>query len=203
MMPTLVVFACMLPGFGLFGVDAPAGALTWLGFAICIAAASTQLVADTQSRRFRAAHPGRVCDSGLWMRGRHDCPLPFHQHSLDGEPPTRQQARLRGVPLPNPHLYLTHLITPSAKERRARLEPQAEGQAGSLEPIDGLAGQDAAGGAQKQRIRARKAGKRRFRARIWLFCARFWIISQRTGRSPCGDRSPRGARLRCRGIPVC
>ena len=40
MMPTLVVFACMLPGFGLSGLDAPANALTWLGFAICIAAAS-------------------------------------------------------------------------------------------------------------------------------------------------------------------
>ena len=71
MMPTLVVFAYMLPGFGLPGLDAPANALTWLGFAICIAAASIQLIADTQSRRFRAAHPGRVCDAGLWRRGRH------------------------------------------------------------------------------------------------------------------------------------
>ena len=71
MMPTLVVFACMMPGFGLSGLDAPANALTWLGFAICIAAASIQLIADMQSRRFRAAHPGRVCDTGLWRRGRH------------------------------------------------------------------------------------------------------------------------------------
>ena len=71
MMPTLVVFACMMPGFGLSGLDAPVNALTWLGFAICIAAASIQLIADTQSRRFRAAHPGRVCDTGLWRRGRH------------------------------------------------------------------------------------------------------------------------------------
>lgn len=71
MMPTLVVFACMLPGFGLSSLDASANALTWLGFAICIAAASIQLIADTQSRRFRAAHPGRVCDTGLWRRGRH------------------------------------------------------------------------------------------------------------------------------------
>ena len=71
MMPTLVVFACMLPGLSLFGLDVPANALTWLGFAICTAAASIQLVADTQSRRFRAAHPGRVCDAGLWRRGRH------------------------------------------------------------------------------------------------------------------------------------
>ena len=62
---------CMMPGFGLSGLDAPVNALTWLGFAICIAAASIQLIADTQSRRFRAAHPGRVCDTGLWRRGRH------------------------------------------------------------------------------------------------------------------------------------
>ena len=71
MMPTLVVFACILPGFGLSCLDAPADALTWLGCAICIAAASIQLIADTQSRQFRAAHPGRVCDTGLWRRGRH------------------------------------------------------------------------------------------------------------------------------------
>ena len=86
---------------------------------------------------------------------RHDGPLPIHQHSPDGEPPTRQQTRLRRLPLPDPHPDLTHLAAPSTKDR------------------------------------------------VRLFCARFWIISQRTGRSPCGDRSPRGVRLHCRGIPAC
>ena len=66
MMPTLLVFACMLPGFGLFEAAGPANALTWPGFAICIGAATLQLVADTQIHRFRAAHPRRVCDAGLW-----------------------------------------------------------------------------------------------------------------------------------------
>ena len=71
MMPTLLVFACMLPGFGLFEAAGPANALTWAGFAVCIGAATLQLVADTQIHRFRAAHPRRVCDAGLWKHGRH------------------------------------------------------------------------------------------------------------------------------------
>jgi len=70
MMPTLLVFACMLPGFGLYG-DSVANALTWLGFALCISSATIQLVADTQSHRFRGAHPGQVCNVGLWGKGRH------------------------------------------------------------------------------------------------------------------------------------
>lgn len=70
LMPTLLVFACMLPGFGLFDT-ADANALTWAGFAVCIASATIQLVADTQIHRFRAALPGAVCDVGLWKQGRH------------------------------------------------------------------------------------------------------------------------------------
>lgn len=70
MMPTLLVFACMLPGFGLYG-DTGANALTWLGFVLCISSATIQLVADTQSHRFREANPGQVCNVGLWEKGRH------------------------------------------------------------------------------------------------------------------------------------
>ena len=57
LMPTLLVFACMLPGFGLF----EAGLL----------AATVQLVADTQIHRFRAENQGKVCNVGLWKNGRH------------------------------------------------------------------------------------------------------------------------------------
>ena len=71
MMPTLLVFACMLSGFSLFDAAAPANALTWLGFAVCLASASIQLGADTQIHRFRAEHPGCFCDVGLWKHGRH------------------------------------------------------------------------------------------------------------------------------------
>ena len=71
MMPTLLVFACMIPGLKLFEVTDSANGLTWLGFLMCIAAASIQLVADTQSHRFRALNPGQVCNVGLWKHGRH------------------------------------------------------------------------------------------------------------------------------------
>ena len=75
MMPTLLVFACMLPGFGLFDASgagaASANWLTWLGFIICLSSATIQLVADTQIHRFRNAHPGQYCNVGLWKHGRH------------------------------------------------------------------------------------------------------------------------------------
>ena len=71
MMPTVLVFAAMLPGFGLFESNLPVNILTWLGFVICLAAASLQLVADTQIHRFREEHHGQYCDIGLWKHGRH------------------------------------------------------------------------------------------------------------------------------------
>ncbi len=71
LMPTLLVFACMVPGFRLFGLQEGANLLTWTGFAMCIAAATIQLVSDTQSHRFRNGHPGQVCNVGLWKHGRH------------------------------------------------------------------------------------------------------------------------------------
>ena len=71
MMPTVLVFAVMLPGFGLFESTEAANMLTWLGFAICISAATLQLVADTQIHRFREEHPGQYCNVGFWKHGRH------------------------------------------------------------------------------------------------------------------------------------
>ena len=75
MMPTLLVFACMQPGFGLFDASgagaASANWLTWLGFIVCLSSATIQLVADTQIHRFRNAHPGQYCTVGLWKHGRH------------------------------------------------------------------------------------------------------------------------------------
>lgn len=71
MVPTLVVFAAMLPGLGLFESQAAALPLTWVGFAICLASATIQLLADTQIHRFRDSHPGQYCNVGLWRHGRH------------------------------------------------------------------------------------------------------------------------------------
>ncbi len=71
MMPTLVVFAAMLPGLKLFETFAPANILTYLGCIVCIVSATIQLIADKQSHDFRASHPGKVCNVGLWKHGRH------------------------------------------------------------------------------------------------------------------------------------
>ena len=71
MMPTLLVFACMVPGFLLFEADAPQNILTLFGFGVCMLAATVQLIADTQIHRFRASHPGQICNVGLWKHGRH------------------------------------------------------------------------------------------------------------------------------------
>lgn len=72
MMPTVVVFLCMTPGMEILkGASGNAGVLSWTGLAICLAAASLQLVADTQSHAFRREHRGQVCNVGLWKHGRH------------------------------------------------------------------------------------------------------------------------------------
>lgn len=71
MVPTVVVFLGMLPAFGVIDIHASANILTVLGCLLSIGAAVLQLVADTQSHRFRAAHPGKVCNVGVWKHGRH------------------------------------------------------------------------------------------------------------------------------------
>ena len=71
MMPTLVVFAAMLPGLKLFETAAPANILTYFGCVVCLASATIQLIADKQSHDFRAKNPGKVCNVGLWKHGRH------------------------------------------------------------------------------------------------------------------------------------
>ena len=70
LMPTLLVFICMRPGLRLYEAQG-ADALTWIGFAICLSAATIQLIADTQIHRFRDTHPGQTCNVGLWKHGRH------------------------------------------------------------------------------------------------------------------------------------
>ena len=71
MMPTLVVFVAMLPALMLYDTSISVNLLTWLGFLICLAAPTIQLIADKQIHDFRAAHPGQYCNVGLWKHGRH------------------------------------------------------------------------------------------------------------------------------------
>lgn len=71
MMPTLVVFAAMLPGLMLYETSDPANIITWMGFVLCLSSATIQLVADKQIHDFRAVHLGQYCNRGLWKHGRH------------------------------------------------------------------------------------------------------------------------------------
>ena len=81
MVPTLVVFVAMLPGLKLYDLAASyspshygegwGGAFLIFGFLVCLSSATIQLIADKQSHDFRAAHPGEVCNVGLWKHGRH------------------------------------------------------------------------------------------------------------------------------------
>ena len=76
MVPTLVVFAAMLPGLKIYELNAlnitpSLVGRVGVGFVICLASATIQLIADKQSHDFRAAHPGKVCNVGLWKNGRH------------------------------------------------------------------------------------------------------------------------------------
>ena len=74
--PTLVVFAAMLPGLQLYDVvghpySVSSIVLLFFGFVVCVASATIQLIADRQIHDFRAANQGKVCNVGLWKRGRH------------------------------------------------------------------------------------------------------------------------------------
>ena len=76
MMPTLVVFAAMLPGLKLFEIINHKFAIInycflAIGFLVCVSAATIQLIADKQIHDFRAANPGQYCNIGLWKHGRH------------------------------------------------------------------------------------------------------------------------------------
>lgn len=71
MVPTIVVFLAMLPAFDLLTSSGSANWISFVGCLISLAAAVLQLVADTQSHRFRDAHPGKVCNVGVWKHGRH------------------------------------------------------------------------------------------------------------------------------------
>lgn len=83
MMPTLIVFAAMLPGLKLFEIPFDMNTLfvndghlfttilLCLAFLACLVAPTIQLIADKQSHDFRAANHGKVCNVGLWKHGRH------------------------------------------------------------------------------------------------------------------------------------
>lgn len=71
MMPTVIVFLVMIPGFFVIEAAMPANGVTIIGFLLCIAAVTLQLVSDTQRHRFAKEHKGQICEVGLWKYARH------------------------------------------------------------------------------------------------------------------------------------
>ena len=71
LMPTIIVFLVMIPGFFVIDAAAQANAVCWFGFLLCVTAATLQLVSDTQRHRFVKEHKGQICEVGLWKHGRH------------------------------------------------------------------------------------------------------------------------------------
>ncbi len=72
MFPTLVVYLCLLPGIE-FLKNSTLNAITIVGFIICMAAATLQLIADVQMHRFRrgSTEKDRLIREGLWKNSRH------------------------------------------------------------------------------------------------------------------------------------
>ncbi|OYN75806.1 hypothetical protein CG716_24480 [Mycolicibacterium sphagni] len=73
LVPTLQVFLGMLPVYVAVTRTGPGLVwLSWVAFAVGIAAVTLELVADTQMHRFvRDKQPGAVMDRGLWSWSRH------------------------------------------------------------------------------------------------------------------------------------
>ena len=70
--PTLVVYLCLLPALN-YIQNGGVNLATILGFALCLSAATLQLIADVQMHRFqkRAANRGQIIRSGVWRHARH------------------------------------------------------------------------------------------------------------------------------------
>ena len=70
--PTLVVYLCMIPAL-LYVRSGEVNALTIVGFALCLSAATLQLVADVQVHRFQKRERSRaeIIRTGVWRHSRH------------------------------------------------------------------------------------------------------------------------------------
>ena len=71
MMPTLIVYACTLPSVFAVREEVNANIGSYLGAAVCIFAATLQLVADMQMHKYRKSGQKGLIRSGLWKYARH------------------------------------------------------------------------------------------------------------------------------------
>ncbi len=70
--PTIIVFLAVLPAI-IFFEKGGSNFFTFVGFAICLLAASLQLFADIQMQRYRKSphHKSEIINIGLWKYSRH------------------------------------------------------------------------------------------------------------------------------------
>ncbi len=72
LVPTLFVFAAMIPAFVGISIPGNINALSVIGAIVCIGAATLQLISDGQMRAFRhSGNEGKHMQSGLWKYSRH------------------------------------------------------------------------------------------------------------------------------------
>ena len=71
MMPTLIVYLCTLPAVFVIREEHIANAGSFAGAAVCICAATLQLVSDVQMHKFRKSGQKGLIRTGLWKYSRH------------------------------------------------------------------------------------------------------------------------------------
>lgn len=73
MMPTLIVFAALIPVYFGIGQDRSINAFIVIGFTVCIGAVLIQAISDRQMELFRrdSSNKGHYIDRGLWRYSRH------------------------------------------------------------------------------------------------------------------------------------
>jgi len=71
MVPTLVVYFCVLPAVALIKQNPTFNPLCLVGFVVCVVAVVLQLVADWQMQKFRKSKVGGFIRVGLWKYSRH------------------------------------------------------------------------------------------------------------------------------------
>jgi steroid 5-alpha reductase family enzyme len=71
MMPTVLVYLGMIPAYYFIQSNADISLYNVIGFIICMASVTMQLISDTQMARHRAKKSGTNIESGLWAYSRH------------------------------------------------------------------------------------------------------------------------------------
>ena len=71
MVPTLVVYAAVLPAVFMVKIPAKSNWITVVGFAICLLSAAVQLISDVEMHKYRKSRATVFIRTGLWKYSRH------------------------------------------------------------------------------------------------------------------------------------